>query len=593
MAGRSDNLENLVRQVVNHPSFQDAVNSISSTSSETSPHVNRSESNPAPLEVIPRVSVDNQNSENGSRRTPREEFQSLFRRAGSSFQQSPDLPHFQRRTNWGPSPSSRSRSREKPYSSNSKGKNVKNTGKKTTFTREVVLLRRPCDSMVRGAAKAELQRLGHVLNAFEFDKLWTADEVVKKLEEAFERHLNCIDINVDNKSKFKIMMGIGNELVEPQLTSDQTLTGEMLNRIFTQRTIWLLPCVPLTTYDDDDDDDDEEETEVTEVDEPIYHDYKLGDIRKYTEESEGTSSDTIRTQHQADSLEPLMPPAPTLANQQHGECIPVSSVVEVNSLKEMFPTISTESITQALHKNNGDIQKVVNILLRDNDTADDGESSSDDFLEKCAWDTPLEENFAKTALQKFVEEGLQTFHVDMDVHVKRDTDILTQMIRKYKNPAFDIRKPLNVEFQDQFGVDSGGPTRELFSLLMKRLAKYHSDGLNLFEGLQGHLLPRHDYDLLSGGVFFLLGKMILHSVLNGCCGVAGLSPAVIAYLCTGRRDAAVQYLTLEDFPDPVVKNNFEELLSCNSSKLAEFTLPDSPVCINEELQAAGYALGSE
>lgn len=78
--------------------------------------------------------------------------------------------------------------------------------------------------------------------------------------------------------------------------------------------------------------------------------------------------------------------------------------------------------------------------------------------------------------------------------------------------------------------------------------------------MQGHLLPRHDYDLLSGGIFVLLGKMILHSVSNGCCGVSGLSPAVIAYICTGRRDAAVQHLTLEDFSDPVVKKkNFEEV----------------------------------
>ena len=172
--------------------------------------------------------------------------------------------------------------------------------------------------------------------------------------------------------------------------------------------------------------------------------------------------------------------------------------------------------------------------------ADDGESS-DDFLEQCAWDIPLaDKNLAKISLQKFVEEGVQTFHVDMDVQVKRDVDILTQMIRKYKNPAFDIRKPFNVEFKDEFGIDSGGPTRE-------------------FEGLQGHLVPRHDYELLPGGMFVLLGKMIPHSVLNGCCGVSGLSPAVIAYICTGKRDAAVQYLTIEDFPDPVLKQNFAEV----------------------------------
>lgn len=35
------------------------------------------------------------------------------------------------------------------------------------------------------------------------------------------------------------MMGVGNELVEPHLTSDQELCGDMIARIFTQRTIWL------------------------------------------------------------------------------------------------------------------------------------------------------------------------------------------------------------------------------------------------------------------------------------------------------------------------------------------------------------------
>ena len=37
------------------------------------------------------------------------------------------------------------------------------------------------------------------------------------------------------------MMGMGSELVEPGLTPDQELNGEMISRIFPQRTVWLLP----------------------------------------------------------------------------------------------------------------------------------------------------------------------------------------------------------------------------------------------------------------------------------------------------------------------------------------------------------------
>jgi hypothetical protein len=139
----------------------------------------------------------------------------------------------------------------------------------------------------------------------------------------------------------------------------------------------------------------------------------------------------------------------------------------------------------------------------------DSSSSSEEIIQRSIWDTPLaaskilsSSSDALISLQKFVEQGVQKFHVDMDVQVKRDSDILAQMIRKYKNPAFNIRKPLNVEFVDEFGEDRGGPTRELFCLLMKRLTKGLADGINLFEGLQGHLLPRHDYDLLSGDYLF-------------------------------------------------------------------------------------------
>jgi len=79
---------------------------------------------------------------------------------------------------------------------------------------------------------------------------------------------------------------------------------------------------------------------------------------------------------------------------------------------------------------------------------------------------------------------------------------------------------------DELGVDSGGFTREFFHLLMERL-KSQVGSLNLFEGQVGHLIPIHDYDVLSGGLFVLAGKMILHSILNDCNGVSGLIPQLL------------------------------------------------------------------
>jgi hypothetical protein len=69
-------------------------------------------------------------------------------------------------------------------------------------------------------------------------------------------------------------------------------------------------------------------------------------------------------------------------------------------------------------------------------------------------------------------------------------------------------------------------------------------------------VPIHNYDLLSGGFFVLTGKMIVHSILNRSTGITGLSPAVLVYLITGSRDAAVEHIIVEDVPDPV----YQELL---------------------------------
>lgn len=133
------------------------------------------------------------------------------------------------------------------------------------------------------------------------------------------------------------------------------------------------------------------------------------------------------------------------------------------------------------------------------------------------------------------------------------------MLREYKNPSFDITKRLCVEFVDELGIDAGGVSREYFHLLMERLKQGPGGAINVFEGLPGHLLPIHNYDVLSGGLFILAGKMILQAILNDCSGVPGISPAVVSYISTGSRDSAVEYITLEDIPDPDLKEKLTQV----------------------------------
>ena len=116
-------------------------------------------------------------------RIPREELRQIFHRRNASAP-----PQFEDRTNWQPAALGR-----QPYiysggvkrsqsAQGGKGEHVKSS----TFSREVVLLRQPDDSMVRGVAKAELQRLGHVISDFLFDTTWHANVVLEKLLSALE-----------------------------------------------------------------------------------------------------------------------------------------------------------------------------------------------------------------------------------------------------------------------------------------------------------------------------------------------------------------------------------------------------------------------
>ena len=110
---------------------------------------------------------------------------------------------------------------------------------------------------------------------------------------------------------------------------------------------------------------------------------------------------------------------------------------------------------------------------------------------------------------------------------------LGEVLRNYKNPCFNLQSPLNIQFQSsgvfEFGVDAGSPTRAFFHHLMEELVRGSFSGIKLFEGEAGHLVPSLDYDLVSKSFFVFVGKMIVHSFIDECKGLAGISPAVISY----------------------------------------------------------------
>ena len=83
------------------------------------------------------------------------------------------------------------------------------------------------------------------------------------------------------------------------------------------------------------------------------------------------------------------------------------------------------------------------------------------------------------------------------------------------------------------------------------------NGIKLFQGEAGHLVPSVDDDLVSSCFFGIVGKMIVDSFLHQCRGLAGLSPAVISYIISGTRETVLEYLVVDDVLDPCLREILE------------------------------------
>ena len=108
-----------------------------------------------------------------------------------------------------------------------------------------------------------------------------------------------------------------------------------------------------------------------------------------------------------------------------------------------------------------DIAETQNVVSNSENDADADDSDDTEILMNSRLSSVAILNNSESSLenlQRFVTAVVPRFGDDLDVRINRKTEILPQILRKYKNPAFDITKALNVHFADEPGLDGGGVT---------------------------------------------------------------------------------------------------------------------------------------
>lgn len=143
------------------------------------------------------------------------------------------------------------------------------------------------------------------------------------------------------------------------------------------------------------------------------------------------------------------------------------------------------------------------------------------------------------------EEDVQRIHV-------RRRYLFGDALRAFAKPSFNVSKMLKVTFIGEASVDDGGPRREFFSLLMKEA--FCSSGL--FSGWPSNVLPIHSIEAVAHNKFYLVGKMMSTSLIQGGQPPLCLAKAVADFIVF---DRVKSLPCVEDIPDHPVRKKLKQV----------------------------------
>lgn len=216
---------------------------------------------------------------------------------------------------------------------------------------------------------------------------------------------------------------------------------------------------------------------------------------------------------------------------------------KLSQLQEMFPGKPRQTLVHALNVTTS-VEEAVGYL-----TGRGAEPESEDF------DRGSLETFGlspgtvpELKSLKSVLQHLWKNHSEEKVKLRIDPeDILQDAFAFYKSSSFDESCPLRIVYNGQPAADSGGVLRQFYSDVFNKVVE------NYFHGYDNKKLPIPSSDILMSSMMMILGKMIVHSLLQGGPGFPFFPLACYKYLATGDIANAAIDVDASDVASPSVK----------------------------------------
>ncbi len=108
----------------------------------------------------------------------------------------------------------------------------------------------------------------------------------------------------------------------------------------------------------------------------------------------------------------------------------------------------------------------------------------------------------------------------------RRSHVLKDAVKAFSKLTFVASKVLKVVFIGEQSVNDGGPRREMFEIVMREM--FTQSGL--FTGWPCHVVPIHNIQSVANNDFYVIGKIISTSIVQGGQPPVCFAPPVADFL---------------------------------------------------------------
>ncbi|KAL1488697.1 hypothetical protein ABEB36_014496 [Hypothenemus hampei] len=397
------------------------------------------------------------------------------------------------------------------------------------FKKDIILVTSPdIRRTLTGHEKSLAYVKSYAISAATFKSTWSEKDIFEYIENLFEEKLHGI--------KFEILIPISRNLVKPNLPSGTVFDGTVMRKIFTQKVIYVRPfskieetCLNTCNID----------IESIENDE-VYTGNNLP-INRYVLPSPVPSDKSNLPEVRENNL-------PELSGD---------SVLELreNSVPELrennLPELSGDSVPELRENNVPEMRENKLFELSENNLFELSENNLLELSQNNLIELEFLDDDTKIAIERSLDEkknGETLLGVLWELHNSINTekisyfniyreDIFNCCVRSLRRRNFSPLNKISVLFTDidnavsEGAIDAGGPTREMFTLLLKYLANSM-----LFEGTKESKNITLCHEHLNCKHYYEAGRIVSLSLIHGGPSPQFFSRTLFNYLSNGVED---------------------------------------------------------